>query len=330
MKLSRSRHKGFTLVELLIVIAIITLLMAIAMPIMTRAREKARQTACMVNLHNIHMAIRMYRIDEGAYPGPYDPVSGRGGMNALYPQYLESRNALICPSDRNNAQSYVKAYANLLSASGNMYYWQDADSFSKFYSSYNGYYNWIGYVYFLPPSGSGDIPSKTYPQLGGGSMPWPLRWGDNIAEVHMWGRYGYNYPWYYAYYVAQQIYWSGYDPTNPNTNDPTRFKDALGRPLWELADPNWYPFGQPSGSFPGLINRNAPDNTIITRCHHHRRYTIGKVTDVGPATGRGSQMMLDTQDEMELEECPRDIVLRLDGSAKLEPLLSFNWAIQPR
>ena len=328
MQLSRSRHKGFTLVELLIVIAIITLLIAIFLPVMTRAREKARQTACMANLYNIQMSIRMYRIDEGAYPGPYDPVSGRGGMNALYPKYLESRNALICPSDRTDTRSYVKAYTNLLATSGNMYLWQNEDFFSEHYSSYNGYYNWMGYVYFLPPSGTGDIPSKTYPQLGGGTMPWELKWGDNIAEVYMWGRYLYNYPWYYAYYVAQQIYWSGYASANPG--DSTRFKDALGRPLWELADPNWYPFGQPSGAFPGLINRNAPDNTIITRCHHHRRYTIARMTDVGPATGRGSQMFLDAEVELEMEESPRDIALRLDGSAKLEPVLSFDWAIQPR
>jgi len=327
MKLSRSRHKGFTLVELLIVIAIITLLIAIAMPIMTRAREKARQTSCMANLHSIQMAIRMYRIDEGASPGPYDPVSGQGGMNALYPQYLESRKALVCSSDRrSNSRSYIETYADLLSTSGNMYRWQDAGLFSEHYSSYNAYYNWVGYVYFWPPSGSGDIPSKTYPQLGGGTTL-PLQWGDNIAAVYMYYRYVHNYPWYYAYYVAQQIYWSGYASANPG--DSTRFKDALGRPMWELADPNWYPFGQPSGSFPGLINRNAPDNTIITRCHHHRRYTIARIP-AGTATGRGSQMVLNPESEMELEESPRDIVLRLDGSAELEPVLSFNWAIQPR
>lgn len=325
MKLSRSRHKGFTLVELLIVIAIITLLIAIALPIMTRVRERARQTACMANLHNIQLAIRMYRIDEGAYPGPYDPVSGRGGVNALYPQYLDSRGALICPSDRTDAGKYVKAYAQLLTASGNMYYWEDADSFSRLYSTYNGYYNWMGYVYFWPPVGSGPIPSKTYPQLGGGTMPWPLKWGDNIAEVHMWSRYIYNYPWYYVYYLGQQIYWNGY-----STDDGTRFKDGLGRPLWELADPNWYPFGQPSGSFPGLVNRNAPDNTIVTRCHHHRQYTVTKMTDVGPAGGRGSQMFLDTETELEMEKSACDIVLRLDGSAKLVPVLGLDWAIQPR
>jgi len=325
MRFSRSRHKGFTLVELLIVIAIITLLIAIALPIMTRVREKARQTACMGNLHSIQLAIRMYRIDEGAYPGPYDPVSGRGGMNALYPQYLESRNALICPSDRTNTQRYVTAYTQVLSASGNMYVWQDADWFSQYYSSYNGYYNWMGYVYFWPPVDANPIPQKIYPQLGGGSMPWPLKWGDNIAEVYMWSRYIYNYPWYYAYYLGQQIYWNGY-----STDDATRFKDSLGRSLWGLADPNWYPFGQPSGSFPGLVNRNAPDNTIVTRCHHHRQYTITKMTDVGPGGTRGSQMMVDTLVEMEMDKSACDIVLRLDGSAKLVPVLGFDWAIQPR
>src|SRR5512136_1380927 len=99
MRVLRAQRAGFTLVELLIVIAIIVVLMAIALPVFSRARENARQSSCMANLHQIAQAIRMYRLDEGAYPGAADPLTGQGGVNSLYPTYVSSRQALICPDD---------------------------------------------------------------------------------------------------------------------------------------------------------------------------------------------------------------------------------------
>jgi len=68
--------KGFTLVELLVVIGIIAILLAILMPSMNKAREAAKRTACTSNLHQIHLGIQMYAHDnKGALVPKYDVAS---------------------------------------------------------------------------------------------------------------------------------------------------------------------------------------------------------------------------------------------------------------
>ena len=58
-----ARGRGFTLIEVLVVIAIITLLAAILFPVFGSAREKARQSTCMNNQRQIATAILMYAQD---------------------------------------------------------------------------------------------------------------------------------------------------------------------------------------------------------------------------------------------------------------------------
>ena len=54
------RKRGFTLIELLVVIAIIAILAAILFPVFSKAREKARQSACTSNQKQIALAIMMF------------------------------------------------------------------------------------------------------------------------------------------------------------------------------------------------------------------------------------------------------------------------------
>jgi prepilin-type N-terminal cleavage/methylation domain-containing protein/prepilin-type processing-associated H-X9-DG protein len=54
------RFRGFTLVELLMVIGIIALLIAILVPVLARAREAAKTTQCLSNLHQIGLAMNNY------------------------------------------------------------------------------------------------------------------------------------------------------------------------------------------------------------------------------------------------------------------------------
>jgi prepilin-type N-terminal cleavage/methylation domain-containing protein len=61
----RTSGQGFTLIELLVVIAIIAILAAILFPVFAKARESARNTQCISNLHQLQAAFELYRKDWG-------------------------------------------------------------------------------------------------------------------------------------------------------------------------------------------------------------------------------------------------------------------------
>jgi prepilin-type N-terminal cleavage/methylation domain-containing protein len=88
------KQKGFTLVELMIVVAIIGVLAAVAIPKFADMLEKSREGATKGNLSAVKSAISNYYADQqGVYPNTLDTVSftiGATSYPAFIPQYIET------------------------------------------------------------------------------------------------------------------------------------------------------------------------------------------------------------------------------------------------
>ena len=94
------RRKGFTLIELLVVIAIIAILAAILFPVFAKAREKARQTACLSNLKQLSLSFMMYTQDyDDTFPANEEGDYWCYMLIEKIEPYIKNKKIQICPSD---------------------------------------------------------------------------------------------------------------------------------------------------------------------------------------------------------------------------------------
>lgn len=79
---------GFTLVELLVGLALIVILVAFLTPAFQKATEKARATKCMGNLRQIGALLGSYLADHGYYPGAFVEINASGTVTQRWFQVL--------------------------------------------------------------------------------------------------------------------------------------------------------------------------------------------------------------------------------------------------
>jgi len=70
----RNAHKGYSLIELMIVVAVIGILVALAVPSFQQSAVKAREAALKQNLQTIRIVLDQYYADKGAYPSSLDTL----------------------------------------------------------------------------------------------------------------------------------------------------------------------------------------------------------------------------------------------------------------
>lgn len=125
----RSGRTGFTLVELLVVIAVVAILAALLLPALSRTRESARRTACVSNLRQIILAAWMY-VDEHEDTFPAQPggdgiaVRAAGGDGTNYydvlTPYVNNPRVWLCPSAESAPGTLLGFHMNglIITASG--------------------------------------------------------------------------------------------------------------------------------------------------------------------------------------------------------------------
>ncbi len=178
------RTKGFTLVELLVVVAIIALLVSILLPTLGRAKELARRAICGSNLRNIGTGIKMYQTESDDAPPWIESTSwasttGTGATSTTTPTAVSPTALMfmlvrmgqpvglfVCPSDDSAGKMLTTRHG---SGTNTYYYWDFYDTEKSSPSASENCskvsYSTQGPVYSMATAGY--VPGFTYSSQSG-------------------------------------------------------------------------------------------------------------------------------------------------------------------
>jgi len=117
--------RAFTLIEMLVVIAIISILAGMLLPALASARERARIANCKANLSQIGKAVYLYSEQNGEFYPYYessytdsallpDELPATDALALLYPDLIPTIATFKCPSTTDNPEITVTKAANLI------------------------------------------------------------------------------------------------------------------------------------------------------------------------------------------------------------------------
>lgn len=107
-KTGRFRRGGFTLVELLVVVAIICLLMSLSLPALNQAHRQAEQVHCLANQRQLMLAWLLYAPDHD------DKLCTPNTWTSNLKAYLQSEDVLVCKTDDDGNQSNSYGLSNTM------------------------------------------------------------------------------------------------------------------------------------------------------------------------------------------------------------------------
>ena len=283
---SFTRRDGYTLMEMLVVIAIIGVLAGLIFPVAATAKARARQAQCMNNMYQIFTALKQFQLDEKRYPefiaGPVQWKDSQGKYSYQYNSApgvpLNENTGMVGGTNGGNGRA-VALYPEYISGIGPL---KCPDT------SINGETNQAERQYRLVTTAEVDgvtvvyiVQDPMYPRLSAfpaGRVPWRGKGLEAIGP-----NFGKGAFWLYKY--------SSYDyqkPPGPGVDE------VHYSPAWADFDPN-VPLRDQADVQRQLRWRTPPEDTVVTWCSHHRR-----VDGAGnPVSGS------------------KDIVLFLDGHTKV-------------
>lgn len=180
---SKPRSKrAFTLIEILVVIAIIAILASMLLPALSKAKEKGRRTHCVNNLRQMALAGQLYADDnEGRFAPTFwvkgSNVNRKAWFNFLQ-EYQQTTNLLRCATE---TRAYQKAYA--------VYPSEERDrSFANYMANFSlggcDWDNvWPASVWKQLPTSSVINPAQTAYMTDGGSRPLNTRNPEEAVTI---------------------------------------------------------------------------------------------------------------------------------------------------